>query len=76
MSVTIPSTFDTDGCPNPPGATDQGCIVSGRLSRLTADTTGKRMVEGSERVLIEDWCQQFPSHSTRDLVFGHDGPCT
>jgi glucose/arabinose dehydrogenase len=62
-----------DGCPNPPGATDQGCVVSGRLSRLTADTTGTRMVAGSERVLIEDWCQQFPSHSIGDLAFGPDG---
>jgi glucose/arabinose dehydrogenase len=62
-----------DGCPNPPGATDQGCVVSGRLSRLTADSTGRRMVPGSERVLIEDWCQQFPSHSIGDLAFGPDG---
>jgi PKD repeat protein/glucose/arabinose dehydrogenase len=31
------------------------------------------MVPGSERVLIEDWCQQFPSHSTGDLAFGPDG---
>jgi len=62
-----------DGCPNPPGATDQGCVVSGRLSRLTADSTGRRMVPGSERVLIEHWCQQFPSHSVGDLAFGPDG---
>src|SRR5262245_60516924 len=25
-----------DGCPNPPGATGDGCVVSGRLVRLTA----------------------------------------
>jgi glucose/arabinose dehydrogenase len=62
-----------DGCPNPPGATEQGCVVSGRLSRLTADPTGTQMVPGSERVLIEDWCQQFPSHSVGDLAFGPDG---
>jgi glucose/arabinose dehydrogenase len=62
-----------DGCRNPPGATEQGCVVSGRLSRLTADATGRRMVPGSERVLIEDWCQQFPSHSVGDLAFGPDG---
>ena len=61
--------------PQPAGATDQGCVVSGRLSRLTADPTGKRMVPGSERVLIEDWCQQFPSHSVGDLVFGPTAPC-
>ncbi|HEY2958684.1 MAG TPA: PA14 domain-containing protein [Actinomycetota bacterium] len=62
-----------DGCPNPPGATEQGCVVSGRLSRLTADPTGTRMVAGSERVIVEDWCQQFPSHSIGDLAFGPDG---
>src|ERR671918_2709007 len=25
-----------DGCPNPPGATEDGCVISGRLSRLQA----------------------------------------
>jgi len=28
---------------------------------------------GPEEVLIEDWCQQFPSHSIGDLRFGPDG---
>ena len=28
---------------------------------------------GTEQVLIEDWCQQYPSHSVGDLVFGADG---
>ena len=28
---------------------------------------------GSEQVLIEDWCQQYPSHSTGSLAFGADG---
>ena len=58
-----------DGCPNPPGATEDGCVVSGRLSRLTAGggtSTG-------ETVLIEDWCQQYPSHSIGDMAFGPDG---
>jgi glucose/arabinose dehydrogenase len=59
-----------DGCPNPPGATGAGCVVSGRLSRLRAD--GNQMV-GGEQVLIEDWCQQFPSHSVGDVGFGADG---
>ncbi len=62
-----------DDCPTPPGATDQGCVVSGRLTRLTVDATGKATVPGSARVLIEDWCQQFPSQSTGDLAFGPDG---
>jgi glucose/arabinose dehydrogenase len=67
---TAGATSDT--CPNPPGATADGCVVSGRLSRLTADTT-TNTVSGPERVLIEDWCQQYPSHSVGSLVFGSDG---
>ena len=60
----------SDGCPSPPGATADGCVVSGRLSRLTA--AGNSMT-GTERVLIEDWCQQYPSHSVGSLDFGPDG---
>jgi glucose/arabinose dehydrogenase len=45
-------------------------MVSGRLSRL--QTSGNVMT-GTEQVLIEDWCQQFPSHSIGDLGFGPDG---
>jgi len=60
----------SDGCPSPPGATGDGCVVSGRLSRLTA--SGNSMV-GTEQVLIEDWCQQYPSHSVGSLDFGPDG---
>ncbi len=54
-----------DGCPSPPGDTDDGCVVSGRLSVLTNG--------GNEDVLIEDWCQQYPSHSMSDIVFDGDG---
>ena len=31
---------------------------------------------GSEQVLVNDWCQQYPSHSIGDLVFGPDGRST
>ena len=61
---------DSDTCPNPPGATADGCVVSGRLSRLQA--SGDQMT-GSEQVLINDWCAQYPSHSVGDLAFGQDG---
>jgi glucose/arabinose dehydrogenase len=61
---------DSDPCPTPPGPTGDGCVVSGRLSRLTA--SGNQMT-GPEQVLIEDWCQQYPSHSVGDLEFGADG---
>jgi glucose/arabinose dehydrogenase/PKD repeat protein len=60
----------SDPCPTPPGPTADGCLVSGRLSRLQA--SGNVMV-GSEQVLIEDWCQQYPSHSIGSLAFGADG---
>jgi glucose/arabinose dehydrogenase len=62
-----------DNCPTPPGATTDGCVVSGRVVRLTADTTTYTMVPGSEQVLINGWCQQFPSHSNDTLAFGPDG---
>lgn len=71
---------DSDPCPSPPGATELGCVVSGRLSRfeLIQDAGGTLSVLPSpardgETVMIEDWCQQFPSHSVGSLVFGHDG---
>ena len=66
----------SDGCPGPtstppgPGATSDGCVVSGRLSKLTANGN---VWTGTEQVLIEDWCQQFPSHSVGSLAFGTDG---
>jgi len=60
----------SDACPNPPGATTDGCVVSGRLSRLQA--AGDAMT-GSEQVLVEDWCQQYPSHSIGTVEFGPDG---
>jgi glucose/arabinose dehydrogenase len=60
----------SDPCPTPPGPTGDGCVVSGRLSRLQA---AGDVMTGSEQVLIEDWCQQYPSHSIGSLAFGADG---
>ena len=54
-----------DDCPTP----DDGCVSSGRLSRLQA--SGNQMV-GSEQVLVEDWCYQF-SHTVGTVTFGSDG---
>jgi len=59
-----------DACPTPPGATTDGCVVSARVSKLTA--SGNTMT-GAEQVLVEGWCQQFPSHSIGTLLFGRDG---
>ncbi len=59
-----------DACPTPPGAVDDGCVISGRLARLKA--SGDHMTEPMQ-VLIDGWCQQYPSHSIGDLQFGSDG---
>ncbi|HTY43425.1 MAG TPA: PQQ-dependent sugar dehydrogenase [Thermoanaerobaculia bacterium] len=66
----IPPAWPGTSCPDPPGATTDGCVISGRLSRLTAvgaDWTS------SETPILDDWCQQFPSHSIGSLNFGADG---
>ena len=60
----------SDGCPTPPGATDDGCVVAGRLSRFQASGN---VATGSEQVLVEGWCQQYPSHSIGSMAFGADG---
>jgi glucose/arabinose dehydrogenase len=60
----------SDPCPTPPGPTGDGCVVSARLSRLQA---AGNVMTGPEQVLIEDWCQQYPSHSIGALAFGADG---
>ena len=51
------------GVPTPPG-------IDRRLRRLGPAVaphrrTWRRLMTGGENVLIEDWCQQFPSHSHR-----------
>jgi len=62
---------DGDGCPDPPGVETNGCVISGRLSRLTANlATGKST---GETPLVTDWCQQFSSHSVGDLQFDAEG---
>ncbi|MER6668684.1 PQQ-dependent sugar dehydrogenase [Amycolatopsis japonica] len=59
-----------DACPTPPGATDKGCVVTGRVSQLTMGAAGTAV---SEKPLVTGWCQQFPSHSVGALAFGPDG---
>ena len=59
-----------DACPSPPGPTSDGCVVGARLSRLTA---AGDVTTGAEQVFLEDWCQQYPSHSIGSLAFGGDG---
>lgn len=59
-----------DSCPTPPGPNADGCVVSGRLSRLRA---AGNVMTGPEHVLINDWCEQYPSHGNGTVLFGADG---
>ncbi|MGW7686618.1 PQQ-dependent sugar dehydrogenase [Kribbella sp. NPDC054772] len=59
-----PDTND-DPCPTPPGPTGDGCQASARLSVINGN--------GAEQVLVEDWCQVYPSHSIGSIEFGPDG---
>jgi glucose/arabinose dehydrogenase len=68
---SVPASSTADPCPNPPGSTADGCVVYGRLSRIAINTA---TMVGTESVLVQQrWCQQYPSHSLGDLVFGEDG---
>ena len=58
-----------DQCPSPPGATGDGCVISGRLSRFKAAGN----IAETEQVLVQGWRQQYPSHATGQVEFGPDG---
>jgi len=68
LFADLPPRWPAAGCANPNGD-NAGCVISGRLSRLTLD--GNQISE--EQVLIEDWYQQYPSHSIGSVRFGADG---
>jgi glucose/arabinose dehydrogenase len=55
-----------DQCTDPLGS---GCVAGARLSRLMA--SGDHM-SGPEQILLEGWCQQYPSHSIGTIGFGPD----
>ena len=59
----------SDPCP---GVFTEGCVVSGRVSRLEA-SSGSNVSTGAESVLIEGWGQQYPTHSMANILFGADG---
>jgi len=61
-----------DACPSPPGPTTDGCVVTGRLSRLTVGP-GNTLAAPEQVLISGHWCQQYPSHSLGDLQFGADG---
>lgn len=63
-------TANVDSDPSGPDPFGVGTLVSGRLSRLTASGN---QTTGAEQVMINDWVQQFPSHSIGHIQFGPDG---
>jgi glucose/arabinose dehydrogenase len=65
----LPPRWPPTGCPNPTDP-NAGCVISGHLSRLTVGEDG---TAGDELVLVEDWYQQYPSHSVGTIAFGPDG---
>jgi len=80
LEPSVPAPRWGDTCPDKdaqgliigPGATADGCVVNGRLVRLKVNPDDT--LDGGEQVLLENrWCQQFPSHSIGDLVFGPEG---
>ena len=80
LEPSIPAPRWGDTCPDKdaqnqpigPGATADGCVANGRLSRLRVNPDNT--LDGGEQVLLENnWCQQFPSHSVGALVFGPEG---
>ncbi|MGW4461401.1 PQQ-dependent sugar dehydrogenase [Micromonospora sp. NPDC004704] len=46
------------------------CLSSARVSRLHISGD---VMNGTERVLLHDWCQQSDTHSIGDIGFGPDG---
>lgn len=58
-----------DACPDPKIA---GCVVAGRLVKLTL-SGDLAATNRSQVILVENWPQQFPSHSVAGLAFGPDG---
>jgi hypothetical protein len=64
----------SDGCPDPPagpGGNEDGCVVSGRISRLQI---AGEVASGPEQVLVPVvGCFQYPSHIGGGLDFGADG---
>ena len=68
----IPAPRWGDQCPTPPGPNDDGCVVTGRVSRLRINPDNTQ--DGPEHVILGDnWCQQFPSHSLGAIGFGPEG---
>ncbi len=69
LDAPIGGTPPTTGDDCPQVATE-GCVASSRLSRLTV---GADSGLTEEKVLLEDWCQQFTSHAGGGLLLDAAG---
>ncbi len=68
----IPAPRWGDSCSDPPGGTRDGCVATGRLSRLLVGPSNTLI--GAEQVILENnWCVQFVTHSVGDLRFDDEG---
>ena len=65
-----------DACPNPPGGTQDGCVVRSKLDRYTVNLSSN-VASGRVNLLGDgstgEWCQQYPSHAGGALAFDADG---
>ncbi|MFK8024865.1 MAG: Calx-beta domain-containing protein [Ilumatobacter sp.] len=62
-------TYGVPGAANDECAIPGTCVIGGRISRLALDGN----TATSETVILEDWCQEWTSHSVGDLRFGPEG---
>lgn len=62
-------TYGTAGASNDECAVPGTCVIGARISRLVMDGN----TATSEAVILEDWCQEYTSHSIGDLRFSPDG---
>ena len=62
-----------DACPSRRTARPDHRRLRRQRPALALRGQRQRRSPRAEQVLIEDWCQQFPSHSVGSLVFGPDG---
>lgn len=62
--------YEDEDCA-PGGIASTHCTVTGRLVKITINPATN--VATNTETLIDDWCQEYLSHSIGDLRFGSDG---
>ena len=59
--------------PDPPAARRGTTRLRRQRAHLAAAGRDGEVMTGPEQVLVEDWCQQYPSHAGGGIEFGADG---